>query len=424
VTALYFCPIFQSASNHRYHTHDYYQVDPLLGGQAAFRRLLDEAHRRGLRVVLDGVFNHASRGFFYFNDILENGSASPYVDWFRVTDFPVNAYDHGRPASYHAWWGLHALPKLNTDHPQVREYVLRVAEHWLREGIDGWRLDVPQEIHTPGFWEEFRARAKAVNPEVYLVGEIWQPAADWLRGDRFDGVMNYPFAEAALGFAGGARVDARLAEGKGYRPQAALDGRAFAARLEWLWGLYPWEITLTQLNLLDSHDTARAITLCGGDEASVRLATLLLLTAPGAPCIYYGDEIGLEGGVPDYDTRRPFPWHRPETWNRATLEYHRALIALRRGHAALRRGTYHNLYADDGCVAFGRRFGDEAAIVVANAGEAARSVAVPVGALAGEGRRWRVVFPGSGWGEVEGQADGAVRLRVEGRGGVVLAAEP
>src|SRR5260221_2578353 len=134
-TAIYFTPIFQSPSNHRYHTHDYYQVDPLLGGNAAFRTMLDEAHRRGLKVVLDGVFNHVSRGFFYFNDILENGQASPYLDWFTIHSFPLNAYDSSRPPGYSAWWGLRQLPRLNTDDPGVREYVMRIGEYWLRQGI-------------------------------------------------------------------------------------------------------------------------------------------------------------------------------------------------------------------------------------------------------------------------------------------------
>ena len=143
VTAIYFNPIFQSASNHRYHTHDYCKVDPLLGGDAAFDALLAACKERGLRVILDGVFNHASRGFFQFNDILENGPASPWRDWFYLDGGPINAYDGSRPAGYQAWWGLRALPKLNTDNPQVREYLVRVGEYRLRRGIDGWRLDVP-----------------------------------------------------------------------------------------------------------------------------------------------------------------------------------------------------------------------------------------------------------------------------------------
>jgi cyclomaltodextrinase / maltogenic alpha-amylase / neopullulanase len=137
--AIYFTPIFQSAANHRYHTHDYYNVDPLLGGNDAFRTLLDEAHRRGIKIVLDGVFNHASRGFFQFNDILEHGPHSPWLDWFFIQGWPLSAYDGARPANYVAWVGNRALPKFNTDNPQVREFIMQVAEHWVRAGIDGCR---------------------------------------------------------------------------------------------------------------------------------------------------------------------------------------------------------------------------------------------------------------------------------------------
>jgi cyclomaltodextrinase len=430
-TALYFCPIFQSGSNHRYHTHDYYQVDPLLGGNDAFLRLLDEAHHRGLRVVLDGVFNHASRGFFYFHDVLENGPASPYLDWFKVTEFPINAYDEGRPASYWAWWGLHALPKLNTDNLHVREYLMEVAEHWLRLGVDGWRLDVPQEITTPGFWEEFRERVKAVNKDAYIVGEIWTEATAYLQGTRFDGVMNYLFAEATLAFCGGPRVVAAQAEGKGYAPQRPLTGKDYAARMDWLINLYPWEIQLTQLNLLDSHDTARAITLCGGDEASVRLATLLLMTYPGAPCVFAGDEIGLAGGLPDYNARVAFPWDRPEAWRRDVLACHQALIALRRSQKSLRRGTYQAVFADATAYAFVRRFSGDSLLVVVNTAEEARRLNVPVKDLFSPRARLRALYPPPElppWGEFEGGRgtgrlnEGVVELTLEPRSGVVIGA--
>ena len=180
VNALYFCPVFQSASNHRYHTHDYFQVDPMLGGNEALRHLLDEAHARGIKVVLDGVFNHASRGFFQFNDLLEHGEASAYRDWFHVTGWPLSAYDEDRPANYAAWWGMRALPKFNTGHPAVREFLLSVAEHWMKFGIDGWRLDVPNEIDDDAFWQEFRRRVKAINPEAYIVGDSGAtPGAGW-----------------------------------------------------------------------------------------------------------------------------------------------------------------------------------------------------------------------------------------------------
>ena len=217
ITALYLTPVFASASNHRYHTFDYETVDPLLGGDEALGELLDEAHRRGMRVILDGVFNHASRGFWPFHHILENGIRSPYRDWFHL-DPDVLAGHRGLTAypgdaetkvglGYRAWWDLPALPTLNHSNPDVREYIYGVAEHWLRFGIDGWRLDVPEEISEPGFWEEFRRRVLAVNSEAYLVGEIWNPAPEWLAGDRFHAAMNYPLAEAILSFVGAGRLD-------------------------------------------------------------------------------------------------------------------------------------------------------------------------------------------------------------------------
>ena len=263
VTALYFNPIFQSAANHRYHTHDYFRVDPLLGGDAAFDTLLDACRRRGLRVVLDGVFNHASRGFFQFNDILENGAASPWIDWFEVSAHPANAYDHSQPPGYTAWWGLHALPKFNTDNPQVREFLMRAGEYWMRKGIDGWRLDVADEIRSPGFWQEFRTRIRAINPEAYIVAEIWEESPQWLQGDTFDATMNYPLTEALLRFTVGDRLDRATVEGRSYRPYPAMDAPAFADRIDALLSLYPWPVTLVQLNLLDSHDTARFLTIGG-----------------------------------------------------------------------------------------------------------------------------------------------------------------
>ncbi|HYF61361.1 MAG TPA: glycoside hydrolase family 13 protein, partial [Herpetosiphonaceae bacterium] len=353
-TAIYFTPIFQSASNHRYHTHDYFKVDPLLGGDVAFELLLAACKQRGLRVVLDGVFNHCSRGFFQFNDVLENGEASPWLDWFSFTGHPANAYDHSREPGYAAWIGLHALPKFNTDNPQVREYLMQVGEHWLRKGIDGWRLDVPFEIATPGFWAEFRQRVKAINPEAYIVGEVWGDSRQWLQGDQFDGVMNYLFAGPTIAFCGGPHVRRESVERHSYGAWPGIDGVEYAARIEALLGLYPWPIQLTQLNLLDSHDTARLISVVGDDQASVRLATLLLMTFPGAPSIYYGDEIGLTGSGPDAMYRRPFPWDRPEAWNTDLLEFYRRAIALRHARPALCTGDYRRLLAEPAAYAFAR----------------------------------------------------------------------
>ncbi len=183
-----------------------------MGGNEAFKTLLDEAHKRGIRIVLDGVFNHASRGFFPFSHILESGQDSPYIDWFNVHGFPLNAYQ-GKP-NYDCWWNLPALPKLNTENPIVRRYIMDVARYWIDQGIDGWRRDVPFEITTEGFWEEFRDVVKTANPDAYIVGEIPTEAQKWLNsGDKFDAVMNYQLTHDAVSFFGGDSADRKLSEG-------------------------------------------------------------------------------------------------------------------------------------------------------------------------------------------------------------------
>jgi cyclomaltodextrinase len=271
ITAIYLNPIFQSTCNHRYQTHSYEDVDPMLGGNKALRTLVEEAHRRGLRMILDDVFNHVGRGFLQFNDVLENGPHSPWVDWFHIKDWPLAPYDCDHPANYLGWFGHRELPKLNTDHPQVREYIMQVGEHWIRDyDIDGWRLDVPCEITTPGFWEEFRHRVRAIKPDAYLVGEIWCDASEWLRGDRFDASMNYLFASAAIAFTAGDRVSATLVENRSYRPYPGTDAPRFDQRIQDLLKLYDWNVTQVQFNMLASHDTPRMLSLSRGDKATLR----------------------------------------------------------------------------------------------------------------------------------------------------------
>jgi cyclomaltodextrinase / maltogenic alpha-amylase / neopullulanase len=373
INAIYFTPIFQSTSNHRYHTHDYYQVDPLLGGNKAFLELLNQAHQRNIKVVLDGVFNHASRGFFLFSDILENGSYSPWVDWFKIQDWPLSPYDGKLPANYKGWDGNRALPVFNHDNPDVKEYIMEIAEYWINVGIDGWRLDVPFEIKTEGFWQEFRDRVKAINPEAYIVGEIWRDARQWLEGTQFDGVMNYLFTGPTIAFTAGDRVVMDYVKTPSYEPYPPLLAPDYAEKIQALLDLYPWEIQLTQLNLLASHDTARLISIAKGDRASVELATLLLLTFPGAVSIYYGDEVGLPGAI-DPDSRRGFP--SPSEWDQDLLSYHRQLIALRHAHPALRIGTYRVLYAQSTTYVFLRTLDDEELLVAVNIGMASETVSL------------------------------------------------
>jgi cyclomaltodextrinase len=427
INAVYFTPIFQSASNHRYHTHDYYEVDPLLGGNKAFRTLREETARRGMRLVLDGVFNHASRGNFFFNDILENGPHSAWLDWFCVHDWPVAAYDESRPANYEGWVGNRALPRWNTENPQVREYLMRVGEHWIKEGIDGWRLDVAFEVTSPGFWHEFRQRVKALNPDAYIIGEIWWDSRNYLRGDQFDGVMNYMFTEPVIRFTGQEHLQYDMVQYMTYDAYPAIDARHYADRIEFLGWRYHWEAHLGQLNLLDSHDTPRFRSIVNGDEAAMRLATLLMLTFPGAPSIYYGNEIGMAGG-PDPDCRRSFPWDHPEQWDQASLAYHKQFIALRHQYPALRQGRYLRLFpsreqrdeAARAVYAFARQHDDETVVVAVNVSNASHTVTIPTAGLFANDPPQTVVGPA----QAATLTEGHLELRLPPRDALVLVSSP
>ena len=437
ITAIYFNPIFQSVANHRYHTHDYYRVDPILGGDTAFREMLDVAHARGIRVVLDGVFNHASRGFYQFNHTLENKAASPYLDWFHFDEERLrgqkrlDAYSSRKVGNsleelgYLAWWDMPALPKFNTETLAVRRFIFDVARHWIEFGADGWRLDVPTDIDDDEFWREFRRVVKAANPEAYIVGEIWHEAHRWLQGDQFDAVMNYIFNRACLGFFGGERLDTGQHPG-GYDLQP-LNATQFAGAVDDVLALYDWQVTSVQLNLLSSHDEPRFLTLVQGDRAALKLATLFQMTFPGAPCVYYGDEIGMEGKH-DPDCRRAFPWDEA-CWDRDLLAFFRRAIALRHAHPALRRGRYLRLHADDQCgvYAFARQSsspvggieGGETLAVVLNNGPAGYGLDVPVRDLFADGTILHDLWEG---GQAQVTAGRITGMTLPPRSGAVLAA--
>ncbi|MBK9714469.1 MAG: DUF3459 domain-containing protein [Kouleothrix sp.] len=402
IGALYLNPIFQATSNHKYNTFDYLRIDPHFGDLATFHRLIAAAHGRGIRVVLDGVFNHCGRGFYAFHDVMENGGNSPYLRWFQIDRFPINPYDGERPANYRTWWDFRSLPKFNTGHPPVRRYLLDVARYWIEQGADGWRLDVPNEIADHDFWREFRAVVKAANPEAYIVGEIWNDATPWLDGTQFDAVMNYLFRDLCRDFFA----------------RDTLRADAFGAGVDHLLGLYRREAAEVQLNLLGSHDTVRVRTEAGGDLARVRLATLFQMTFPGAPCVYYGDEIGMAGG-PDPLCRACFPWDRA-AWDADLLEWTRRCIALRREHPALRTGEYRSLLARStvNVYAYARWDAGEQLVLALNNRDMTRTLDLPLdGTPIPDGVELRDLLSGEIYRTRAGHVE---RVRVPRRGGVVL----
>jgi cyclomaltodextrinase / maltogenic alpha-amylase / neopullulanase len=434
VDIIYLNPIFASPSTHKYDTADYYQVDPAFGGNDALRELVEASHDRGMRIMLDASFNHCHPRFFAFADLVANGQDSAYKDWFTVYDWPprVKYRPHlaeqaraaGREtylrfleafpqvtgvalesvkdegplveATYNAWYGVLDMPKINLSNPETRAYFLDVTRYWLREfNVDGWRMDVARHI-VPDFWDDFRKAAKEARPDCYLLAEIWGNTSPWLQGNQFDGTMNYFFRDLIVEFFATQKMDAVTFLG------------GVAAML----ALYAPQVTAVCQNLFSSHDVARLLHEAGGDLGRLRLATLCQLTMPGAPGIYYGDEIGMNGGD-DPLNRGAFPWDKPETWDLETLELTRELIRLRKAHPAFRSGEWHWLVAHrKDAFAFERVSGDERVVVAINRGKEIDQLPLRVQASGAE------VLWGNA--QVAADSDGLVLKGLGAQTGVIL----
>jgi glycosidase len=400
VNALYLNPVFMSGSNHKYNTGDYLRIDPAFGDEAVFRELVDSCHARGIRVILDGVFNHTGADFFAFADVKKNGARSRYAGWYNVHSFPVGPVS--KP-NYDCWWGFGGLPKLMTGNPEVREYLFGVTRHWFAAGIDGWRLDVPNEIPHQ-FWIEWRRLVKSINPDAYILGEIWNDGTPWLGGDQFDAVMNYPFRSACVDFfASGTATVSQFDSALARQRRSYAPGVSFAL-----------------FNLLGSHDTERFLTLCRGDVALWKLALLFQMTYPGAPSLYYGDEVGMTGGK-DPECRGTMVWD-PARQNAGMLLFTRELIALRRDHQVLRRGGFTPVLLDNGLrvCAYVRENSSSAALVVLNRGAEEARVAFPRTNLPAV-RSWHRIWP-AGPEKVPAGADTLIAA-VPGMSGIVLEGE-
>jgi cyclomaltodextrinase / maltogenic alpha-amylase / neopullulanase len=324
VNLVWLTPIFAAPSNHKYDTADYGRIDPHFGDEALFARLVETYQRRGIRILLDGVFNHSGAQFAPWQDVLRQGSASPYWGWFDIRGARPDPPAH----NYRTFAHTGTMPRLRTANPEVQAYLIAHALRWTRMGIAGWRLDVADEVDM-SFWRAFRREVRAANPEAYLVGEIAYDAARWLEGDQFDGVMNYPLRRAMLQFF------APPHETTGAPPTSErLDARGFLAALGRLRSWYPGWAHAACLNPLSTHDVPRFLTACGDDERRWALGLTFLLAHEGVPLLYYGDEIGLGGGY-DPACRRPMVW-APERQHAGILTLTRQLTRLRAELPALR----------------------------------------------------------------------------------------
>jgi glycosidase len=344
--AIYLTPIFEANTNHRYDAVDYFTIDHRLGDLAVFTTFLEEAHRRGIRVVLDAVLNHCGDGHWAFRDVVEHEADSKYVNWFSVESFPVSP--HPEP-NYRTCSGCHYLPKWNAYNPEVRAHHFDVARHWLEQGIDGWRLDVPYFINH-NFWREFRDVVKGVHPDAYIVAEEWREPEQWLQGDLADGTMNYTLRDLVLGFTADRSIDAF----------------AFADGMAVLHARIPDGFHAGMLNLLGSHDTERVLTRHDDDVASTLLAYDLLHSAEGAPMMYYGDEVGMVGDN-DPGCRGAMRWDE-EDWNLRILTHVKRLGARRAAHIALRRGVQRVTAIDADTIVLMRSHDDERVAVVVHRG--------------------------------------------------------
>lgn len=387
VTVLYLNPVFESASNHRYNTADYRAIDPMLGTEDDFHHLCQEAKRRGIRVILDGVFNHTGSQSRYFNAdgfYSDTGAAqspdSPYYHWYSF---------HPWPADYDAWWGIRTLPAVREDAPDYRDFIIRgqdsVVRHWLRAGASGWRLDVADEL-PDDFIGEIRTAMEETAPDSFLLGEVWEDATTkiaysmrrrYLLGQELHGVMNYPFRTALIAYLLGGDAD------------------EFRETLESLRENYPPHAFFSLMNFLSTHDTPRILTVLGADHVPdskeeravfrlsparrqlslkrLRLAALVLFTFPGAPTVYYGDEAGMEGWEDPFN-RAGYPWGQEDS---ELKSFFSKLAHLRREQPALQTGQLHWRWTAGSLLVFARELDGQLLTTVVNAADTPQTLTLP-----------------------------------------------
>ncbi|WP_019413717.1 alpha-glycosidase [Paenisporosarcina sp. TG20] len=347
INGIYLTPIFTAQSNHKYDTIDYFEIDPQFGTKEDFKRLVKECHARGIKVMLDAVFNHCGYYFPPFQDVLEKGNQSDYLNWFYPHNLPLHGGQH---PNYETFGFVESMPKLNTQHPEVEKYLLDVASYWIKEfDIDGWRLDVANEVDHQ-FWRKFRAVVRKQKPDLYILGEIWHDSMPWLLGDQFDAVMNYPFTTNVLNL---------LAK-------QTISAQEFMNSMTTVIQSYPKNVMDVTFNLVGSHDTPRILTECQEDLNRVKLIYTLLYTFIGSPCMYYGDEIGMTGGS-DPGCRKCMEWNQ-DNQDLDLLDHVKKLISLRQTEKLLaNEGDFQFLnHIQTEIVAYRKYQGDRNVLVIIN----------------------------------------------------------
>ena len=350
IECIYLNPIFLGDFNHKYATTDYFKIDPMFGTEPDLIELVEKAHALGIRVILDGVFNHVGIHFAPFADLMEKGEQSAYRDWFYPRQYPIRI----DPACYECVGDYPYMPRLNGANAEVRSYVRKVLLYWLEHAhIDGWRFDVADELdrHAVTIWRE---AVKQTYPDAMLLAETWGDASRMLGPYGFDSAMNYLFRDAVIDF---------FARG-------TITADQFRNQLDSMLMRYPDEINLSMYNLLGSHDTARFLTESRGEAWRLRLAMAFQMLFPGAPAIYYGDELGMTGEN-DPGCRGGMAW---DTADEALHAWQKGLIALRKKHVCLRTGTYRVLFARGQLFAFRRAVESDLVIAVFNTGDTAQTL--------------------------------------------------
>ncbi len=346
INALYLTPIFEAGSYHKYDTVDYFAIDAAFGSNEEFKSLVSALHENEIRIVLDGVFNHCSDCHPFFQDVITRGPDSQYWDWFTIRGTHVCVDPE---PNYACWAGVRNMPEWNHDHPPVTEYLLSVVRHWIETyHIDGWRLDTTEYL-PPDFVRAIYQTVRTISPDVYVLGEVMGLGTPWFRHQALDGVMHYKLLEAVTE----------------YLAKENWDAATFWHSVRAHWYSYPMDANYGSYTLISSHDRPRFLTQCGGEIDRLRLAMAFQFAFPGPPAIYYGDEVGLEGGE-DPDNRRCLPWDESH-WNQGLMAEVRELIQLRKQHDALRRGTIRSIRTQGRFFLFERELQDCRFLIALNA---------------------------------------------------------